>query len=80
MKITNIQKLKPKQLIVFDMDGTLAPSKTPMDREMCGLVEKLLQIKRVAVIGGGKYGLFKQQVLAPLKISKELLKKLFLSK
>ena len=77
MKITNIQKLKPKQLIVFDLDGTLAPSKTPMDREMCGLMEKLLQGKKAAVIGGGGYGQFKKQLLETLKIPKELLKNLF---
>jgi HAD superfamily hydrolase (TIGR01484 family) len=78
MKITNIQKLKPKQLIVFDLDGTLAPSKTPMDREMSGLMGKLLETKKVAVIGGGGYSQFKKQLLEELKIPKDLLKRLFL--
>lgn len=79
MKITNLNNLKePKQLIVFDLDGTLAASKTPMDGEMCGLMERLLIAKKVGVIGGGKYDLFKEQLLQPLKISKELLNNLFL--
>jgi hydroxymethylpyrimidine pyrophosphatase-like HAD family hydrolase len=78
MKITNLKKLKPKQLIVFDMDGTLTPSKAPMDAEMTQLVSQLLAAKKVAVIGGGKYSLFKQQLLQPLKVKKELLKNLFL--
>ncbi|MDR3643395.1 MAG: HAD-IIB family hydrolase [Candidatus Doudnabacteria bacterium] len=78
MKITNPTKIKNKSLIVFDLDGTLAPSKTPMDGEMCGLMEKLLEAKKVAVIGGGKYDLFKEQLLAPLKISKDLFKRLYL--
>jgi HAD superfamily hydrolase (TIGR01484 family) len=49
-----------------------------MDREMCGLMEKLLQGKKAAVIGGGGYGQFKKQLLETLKIPKELLKNLFL--
>src|ERR1700690_451352 len=78
MKITNIRKLKPKSLIVFDLDGTLAPTKSVMNREMSGLFAKLLEAKKVAVIGGGKYELFKHQFLNALKAPKELLSKLFL--
>src|SRR3990167_5485700 len=48
-----------KGLIVFDFDGTLAETKSEMDTEMAGLIRKLLQEKKVAVIGGGKYELFK---------------------
>lgn len=51
-----------------------------MDPEMAKLMAQLLAAKKVAVIGGGKYGLFKEQ-LAPLyrlKLSKQLLEKLFL--
>ncbi len=78
MQIANFNKIKPKQLIVFDMDGTLTPTKAPMDREMTALMAKLLLVKKVAVIGGGKYQLFKQQLLQPLKVKKELFKNLFL--
>jgi HAD superfamily hydrolase (TIGR01484 family) len=68
-----------KDLIVFDLDGTLAPSKSVMDREMTSLFERLLAAKKVAVIGGGKYALFKMQLLAALRNSpKDLLKNLFL--
>ena len=67
-----------KKLIVFDLDGTLAPSKSPMDREMDHLLTELLKVKKVAVIGGGKYGLFKLQLLSELTAPKELLKNLFL--
>lgn len=71
--------LSGKKLIVFDLDGTLAPSKTPMDAEMVKLITSLLESRRVAVIGGGKYDLFKFQLLGPLKkTSRELLQKLFL--
>ena len=73
-----LNKLKRKDLIVFDLDGTLAPTKTPMDKKMSELITKLLQIKKVAVIGGGKYELFKMQLLQPLTAATHLLKNLFL--
>jgi len=78
MNITNLKKLKSKKLIVFDLDGTLAPTKSVMDREMSGLFAGLLEAKKVAVIGGGKYELFKHQFLDALKAPKELLSELFL--
>jgi len=55
-----------KTLIVFDLDGTLAPSKSSIDAEMAGLVNKLLGIVKVAVISGGNWPQFQKQVLAHL--------------
>ncbi|HMQ01636.1 MAG TPA: HAD-IIB family hydrolase [Candidatus Doudnabacteria bacterium] len=78
MQITNLKKLRPKKLIVFDLDGTLAKSKTIMDREMVRLLQRLLMSHRVAVIGGGKYGLFKEQLMGPLSPKKDLAANLFL--
>ncbi len=78
MKITNLKKLTPKKLVVFDLDGTLAKSKSVIDKEMKGLLEELLASKKMAVIGGGKYGLFKQQLMNELKPKKELAQNLFL--
>ncbi|HYV33222.1 MAG TPA: HAD-IIB family hydrolase [Candidatus Limnocylindria bacterium] len=78
MKISNLKKLKPKDLIVFDVDGTLARTKSPMDKEMAKLVEELLRLKKIALIGGGKYELFKYQFLNEFKAPKELNKNLFL--
>lgn len=78
MKLTHQKSLKNKDLIVFDLDGTLAPSKSTIDKEMNSLIERLLIHKKVAVIGGGKLELFKHQLLNELKVPKELLKKLFL--
>ena len=78
MQITNLHKLKPKKLIVFDLDGTLAPTKSVIDREMSGLMEKLLSAKKVAIIGGGKYQLFQHQFLKPFSGFKALYKNLFL--
>ena len=52
-----------KKLIVFDIDGTLTPSKAPADSEMISLLLRLLERKQVAVIGGGKYALFREQLI-----------------
>lgn len=70
---------KRKTLIVFDMDGTLTPSKAPMDAGMAELLVRLIAARKVAVIGGGKYTLFKQQLIAPLKkYPRKFLRNLFL--
>ena len=67
-----------KKLIVFDLDGTLAESKSDVDPEMVGLLGKLLEKKKVAVIGGGKFELFERQLLSKINAAPELLKNLFL--
>ena len=55
-----------KKLIVFDLDGTLAESKSPLDAEMVALITALLAIVKVAVISGGNWPQFQLQVLADL--------------
>lgn len=70
--------LQNKKLIVFDLDGTLTSSKLPMDKEMAGLLCRLVQKKLVAIIGGGKYGQFQTQFLKAFRCPKQYLKNLFL--
>ena len=53
-----------KKLVVFDLDGTLAASKSAVDDEMSGLLYDLLQVVRVAVISGGAWAQFEKQVLS----------------
>jgi phosphomannomutase len=55
-----------KKLIVFDLDGTLAESKSALDTEMAAKLHDLLQIVKVAVISGGRWEQFEEQVLANL--------------
>ena len=55
-----------KQLIVFDLDGTLAESKASLDAEMAALINKLLGFIKVAVISGGSWPQFQTQVLSHL--------------
>jgi HAD superfamily hydrolase (TIGR01484 family) len=55
-----------KRLIVFDLDGTLAESKSPIDADMSRLLHDLLSIVKVAVISGGDWPQFEEQVLSHL--------------
>jgi HAD superfamily hydrolase (TIGR01484 family) len=55
-----------KKLIVFDLDGTLAASKSPLDAEMSLLLHDLLRVTKVAVISGGAWLQFEKQVLSHL--------------
>ena len=55
-----------KKLIVFDLDGTLAQSKSALDAEMANLLDSLLAIVKVSVISGGAWLQFEKQVLANL--------------
>jgi len=55
-----------KKLIVFDLDGTLAESKSSLDAEMVTLLDALLGIVKVAVISGGNWPQFEKQLLANL--------------
>lgn len=64
-----------KNLIIFDLDGTLAKSKSPIDKEMARLLNNLLDVAQVAIISGGDWPQFEKQVLDHLP-KKTLLKKL----
>jgi HAD superfamily hydrolase (TIGR01484 family) len=55
-----------KKLIVFDLDGTLAPSKFRIDDEMAALIGELLKVIKVAVISGGGFPQFQTQLVAYL--------------
>jgi phosphomannomutase len=55
-----------KTLVVFDLDGTLAESKSSIDAEMATLLNWLLGIVKVAVISGGAWQQFEEQLLAHL--------------
>lgn len=55
-----------KKLIIFDLDGTLAKSKSPIDKEMARLLKSLLNILKIAIISGGDWPQFEKQVLENL--------------
>jgi HAD superfamily hydrolase (TIGR01484 family) len=55
-----------KSLIVFDLDGTLAASKSAIDAEMSALFTAMLAKVQVSIISGGAWPQFEKQVLARL--------------
>ena len=62
----NEDTARVKKLVVFDLDGTLAPSKASIDAEMAALINTLLGVVKVAVISGGNWPQFQKQVLSHL--------------
>jgi phosphomannomutase len=58
--------ISEKKLAIFDLDGTLAPSKSPLEPDMAELIINLLKKVKVAVISGGAYPQFQTQFLTRL--------------
>ena len=54
--------MQVKQLIAFDLDGTLAESKQPLDADMASALAGLLEVADVAIISGGDWPQFEAQV------------------
>jgi hypothetical protein len=61
-----------KKIILFDLDGTLAKSKSKIDREMATLICELLRQRYVAVVSGCSFQQFEMQFLSKLPKSTEL--------
>ncbi len=55
-----------KQLVAFDLDGTLAESKQPLGDPMGEALADLLDVAHVAVISGGDWPQFDKQVASRL--------------
>ena len=73
-----MQPLSKKSLIVFDLDGTLTESKSPLKSDMSRALVALLAQKKVAVIGGGTYEQFQNQFIGHFSCPPALFKNLFL--
>jgi len=61
-----------KRLVAFDLDGTLAPSKQPIDAERAAIMARLLAVAMVAVISGGDWPQFQKQVVARMTSDADL--------
>ena len=61
-----------KKLIVYDLDGTLAESKSALDAEMAARLHDLLGVAKVAVISGGDWPQFEKQLLSHLPHDRSL--------
>lgn len=67
-----------RKVVAFDLDGTLAPSKSPLPDRMSIALDKLLSEYHVCVISGGKFEQFDKQLLANLRTDTVRLEKLHL--
>jgi HAD superfamily hydrolase (TIGR01484 family) len=67
-----------RKVIAFDLDDTLAVTKSPISDEMADLLRQLLEIYDVCVVSGGRFEQFKIQIVDRLDIDTKLLKRLHL--
>ena len=67
-----------KKVLAFDLDGTLAPSKSYLPPRMGELLDELLNHFDICVISGGKFGQFENQLLQGLTSGPDKLKRLHL--
>lgn len=67
-----------RKVIAFDLDGTLAPSKSPLPDKMGEVLNELLDLYQVCVISGGKFEQFEKQLLGGLQAEPAKLEKLHL--
>lgn len=74
----DIMPFNGKELIVFDLDGTLTETKSNLKADMSRALVMLLKQKRVAIIGGGTYKQFRKQFVKELRCPRPLLFRLFL--
>ncbi len=74
----DMSPLRGKEVVIFDLDGTLTPSKAAMQGDMARALARLLLEKRVAVIGGGSYEQFRHQFVEKARLPGHLLARLFL--
>lgn len=58
-----------KKLLAFDLDDTLAVTKSPISDQMVEVLGKILDEFDVCIISGGKFEQFKNQVIDRLDIS-----------
>lgn len=62
-----------KKLIAFDLDDTLAITKSPISDRMSELLGQLIEKYEVCIISGGKFEQFERQVTQRLDVEKHLL-------
>lgn len=65
-------------MIIFDLDGTLAPSKFRIGDSMAELLKKLLLKYKVAIITGGDFPQFEKQIFPFLGSEENILSNLYI--
>jgi phosphomannomutase len=59
-----MRKLDDFEIFLFDMDGTLAESKSPITESMKVCLEQVLSYKKIGIISGGNWEQFETQVVS----------------
>jgi len=67
-----------KKVLAFDLDDTLAVTKSPISDEMVEVLSRILENFEVCVISGGRFEQFKLQITDRLQVSPKLLTRLHL--
>ncbi len=67
-----------KKIVVADLDGTLAPSKSKVEEDMSKVLAEFLKHRKLAVISGGRYEQFQKQFVSGITSDPKLLSNLFL--
>lgn len=67
-----------KRILAFDLDDTLAVTKSPISDRMAELLTQLLDKYEICIISGGRFEQFKLQVIDRLEIDDHLLQKMHL--
>ena len=78
MTQTEVSSQVLPRLVAFDLDDTLAPSKSAMPPVMATALRRLLDVVPVCIISGGQVGQFRDQVLAHLDADADELSRLHL--
>jgi len=78
MTQTEVSSQVLPRLVAFDLDDTLAPSKSAMPPAMAAALRRLLDVVPVCIISGGQVGQFHDQVLAHLDADADELSRLHL--
>jgi HAD superfamily hydrolase (TIGR01484 family) len=68
----------PIRAVVFDLDDTLAPSKSQMDPSMSDALARLLERVDVCIISGGRFEQFQSQALATFSAADDVMARLHL--
>lgn len=67
-----------KKVIAFDLDDTLAVTKSPISDRMSELLSKLVEKYEICIISGGRFEQFKKQVIDRLDIDDRYLSRFHL--
>ena len=67
-----------KKILAFDLDDTLAITKSPISDEMAAVLSEALETYDICIISGGNYNLFQHQVIERLNVGPEKLKRIHL--